>query len=57
MLTLKAIFLISCFLPYKDIEHKRKAPLSGKELQELYNDTNKFVFKVEEIISKVRSRK
>lgn len=39
---------------YKDIEHDNKPPLSGKELQQLYNDTNKFVNKIEEILSRMK---
>ncbi|MBN1924054.1 MAG: nucleotidyltransferase domain-containing protein [Nanoarchaeota archaeon] len=42
---------------YKDIEHNVKPALSGKILQELYNDTNKFVMKVEEILSNITKRK
>lgn len=41
---------------YKDIEHKKRQQLSGKELQELYNDTNKFVTKVEQVLASMKAK-
>jgi len=41
---------------YKDIEHKKRAPLSGDELQKMYNDTNEFIMKIEDIIQDFRKR-
>lgn len=41
---------------FKDIEHNKRPQLSGKELQELYNDTNKFVTKVEQVLSAMKEK-
>lgn len=39
---------------HKDIEHNKKPPLSGNDLQKLYNNSTKFVTKIEDIISSMK---
>jgi len=42
---------------HKDIEHEKKTSLSGKELQDLYNDTNKFVTRMEQVLVAIKGER
>lgn len=41
---------------YKDIEHSKRQNLSGQELQQLYNDTRKFVSRAEQALAALRAK-
>lgn len=42
---------------YKDIEHNKRQNLSGQELQKMYNETNKFVNQIEQLLSDIRTKR